>query len=234
MNFYLLQLVGKWISLITLSILSLFNFEIEQKDYTMVNDNSQKKINVVTTVVEHQTIRQYNNSLPNNVTNVLVEGKDGISFTDESGNEIVLEEPVDEVLEVGSGSYGVYNGIMTAYGPDCYGCSKVGNVACRTKAGNKHSLINDGVYYNDEAYGQVRIMAAALSVFPCGTIIEVKNSNLGDFMGIVLDTGYDMRRHLSEGIYHFDVAFPSESDEQVPKVTNMSGNVIYNVQRWGW
>ena len=77
-------------------------------------------------------------------------------------------------------------------------------------------------------------LAAALSKFPCGTIVKIENSRIGDFMGIVLDTGYDMRKHYSQGIYHFDVAYSTEKDEKVSKTTDMSGKVVYNVQRWGW
>lgn len=77
-------------------------------------------------------------------------------------------------------------------------------------------------------------MAAATAEFPCGTIVEVDSSNLGKFVGIVMDTGYDMRRHLEEGIYHFDVAFETEKDEDVAKATNMTGTVKFNIQRWGW
>ena len=88
--------------------------------------------------------------------------------------------------------------------------------------------------YNDDEFGEVRVLAAALSEFPCGTIVEVKSSNLGDFMGIVMDTGYTMREQLKNGIYHFDVAYQTEKDENIRYATNMSGNVEFNVQRWGW
>ena len=53
-------------------------------------------------------------------------------------------------------------------------------------------------------------------------------------MGIVLDTGYDMRRFYKMGIYHFDVAYDTEANKMVPYTTNMTGEVVYSVQRWGW
>ena len=128
----------------------------------------------------------------------------------------------------------MYKGIMTGYGPDCTTCNGLGYVACNTKDKKPYNIITDGIYYNDEEYGEVRVLAAALAEFPCGTIVEVDSSNLGKFMGIVMDTGYDMRRFYSMGIYHFDVAYDTEEDYMVPYTTNMTGEVVYSVQRWGW
>lgn len=234
MNFYLLQLVGKWISLITISLMSFLGYEITEEDYSITNDNFEKNVPAIAEVVKHDVEKSYNNSLASGITNILSEGKDGLSFVDANGNVIVLSEVENEKVEIGTGKKGVYNGIMTAYGPDCSTCSGRGYVACHTEDKQSFNLIDDGVYYDDTTYGEVRIMAAALSEFPCGTIIKVENSNLGDFIGIVLDTGYDMRKALTNGIYHFDIAFATEKDPDIKKVTNKTGEVIYNVQRWGW
>lgn len=234
MNFYLLQLVGKWISFITLSILSLFNFSIDQKDYTVVNDNGSKQISAVTSVVEYKTIKKYNSKIPSNITKTITEGSNGLVFTDEVGNTVTIANVVDEVIEVGTGADGRHKGVMTGYGPDCVTCTGEGIVACRTKDRKSFNLLKDGIYYNDDEYGEVRVMAAALSKFPCGTIIEVESRTLGNFTGIVLDTGYDMRKNLERGINHFDIAYLTEKDEMVSKTTDMSGNVSYSVQRWGW
>lgn len=233
MNFYLLQLVGKWISLITLSMMSLFNVSVEKTQYE-VEDNNVKNVSVLTEIIEYETITTYNSSLPSNIQKTLVKGKNGVSFIDKNGETVVLEAAVNEEIELGTGKYGVYKGIMTGYGPDCSTCNGIGYVACKTESKENFNLIEDGVYYNDSEYGEVRVLAAALTEFPCGTIINVESKTLGNFVGIVLDTGYDMRKHLEEGIYHFDVAYTTEKDEMVAKTTDMSGNVIYNVQRWGW
>lgn len=234
MSLFLLQLVGKWISIALLSIISLFNFEVKNEEYSITNDDNSKGVSVVTNVLEYETEKVYNKKTPKNISKTITEGKDGLSFIDNDGNEVIIEEVVNEVVEIGTGAYGVYKGIMTGYGPDCKTCSGRGFVACRTVDKKSFNLINDGVYYNDETYGEVRVLAAALSKFPCGTIVKIENSRIGDFMGIVLDTGYDMRKHYSQGIYHFDVAYSTEKDEKVSKTTDMSGKVVYNVQRWGW
>lgn len=234
MNFYLLSLFGKWVSLGLLSIVSLFGLEVNETKKEVNNDNINKNVNVVSKVIEYETIKTYDSSIPNNITNVLVDGKNGLVFVDSNNEEIILEEVINEEVVIGTGKYGKYKGVMTGYGPDCSTCSGIGNVSCKTEDKQKFNLIDDGVYYNDDEFGEVRVLAAALSEFPCGTIIEVKSSNLGDFMGIVMDTGYTMREQLKNGVYHFDVAYQTEKDENIRFATNMSGNVEFNVQRWGW
>lgn len=233
MNFYLLQVVGKWISFLIVSLMSIFGFNVDSQEQEVANTNNNKNVNMTTEVVAYKTEKIYDASIPRNVSKVLQNGKNGLVFTDENGNKVTLEEAIDEKIQIGTGPYGVYTGIMTGYGPDCETCDGKGIVACRTLDKKDFNLISDGIYYNDSEYGEVRILAAALSAFPCGTIVEVDSSNLGKFMGIVLDTGYDMRKNLERGVYHFDVAYATELDEMVPKTTNKKG-VTYSVQRWGW
>ena len=233
MNFYLLNLFGKWVSLGILSIMSLFGFTLEEETTEISNSNINKNVNISSTVIEHETIETFDSSIPSNITKVITEGKDGVIYYNDDGT-IVLEEVVDEEVIIGTGKNGEYTGVMTGYGPDCSTCSGRGYVSCKTEDKKNFNLINDGIYYNDDEFGEVRVLAAALSEFPCGTIIEVKNSNLGDFTGIVMDTGYTMREQLKNGVYHFDVAYETEKNEEIKKATNMSGEVIYSVQRWGW
>ncbi len=234
MNFYLLSLFGKWINLGILFLMSLFGFEVNEENKDINNVNIDKSINVVANVIEYETIKTYDSSIPSNITKVITEGKNGLAYQNNDDELVILETAIDEVVVVGTGKNGQYTGVITGYGPDCKTCSGLGYVYCQTKDKEDFNLIDDGIYYNDEEYGQVRVLAAATAEFPCGTIVEVDSSNLGQFVGIVMDTGYDMRRHLEEGIYHFDVAFETEEDEAVPKATNMTGTVKFNIQRWGW
>lgn len=163
---------------------------------------------------------------------VVSEGINGLDYTYDGLNYIHLSDKKNEVVKVGTGKQGNYSGKLTGYGPDCPGCSTVGNVACRTKAGTTHSLINDGLYYNDDTYGSVRILAADNTAFPCGTIVKVDNGNLEEFYGIVLDSGSAMRNAWKEGIVWMDLAFSSQSEALTGGAT--SSNTTFNVQRWGW
>ena len=53
MNFYLLNLFGKWVSLGILAILSLFGFDIEETNITVDNTNVDKNINVISNVIPY-------------------------------------------------------------------------------------------------------------------------------------------------------------------------------------
>ena len=235
MSIYLLQLVGKWIGLLVVSLASVCgSIDLKEERFDVENKNKDKNISVINTVVNYKTITKYTNRLPYNDIKVIIEGEDGIIYEDEQGNITkIVREVVDEVVEKGTGPSGHYVGRMTGYGPDCYGCSKVGNVACRTDNGSKHSLINDGIYYDDNEYGEVRILAAETNVFPCGTIIEVDNGRLKPFIGVVLDSGYAMRSAWKEKQQVLiDLAFATEKDPTVSKAT--SNYTKYDVKRWGW
>ena len=140
------------------------------------------------------------------------------------------KSPKNAEIEIGTGDEANYIGKMTGYGADCAGCS--GTLSCRTKEGNYHNLSTNGEYYNDSQYGIVRILAAALDKFPCGTMIKVENENLGTFNAIVLDTGGAMRKAWANGTILMDLAFKSENDPAVHLAT--SSNTKYSVQRWGY
>ena len=56
MNFYLLNLFGKWVSLGILSIMSLFGFTLEEETTEISNSNINKNVNISSTVIEHETI----------------------------------------------------------------------------------------------------------------------------------------------------------------------------------
>lgn len=227
MNIYLLQIVAKWFHLLIISIISIggntiFNYDIK-------NDNNNKSLNFINTVVEYDTIYRNNSKIPSNITNILVKGENGLVHQDELGNDLlVVKQKVDEVIEVGIGPYGEYNGTVTAYGPDCVGCSGV--TFCKTPNNTYHNLINDGIYYEDDKFGKVRILAADHRLFQCGTIIELKNSNLDSVIGIVMDTGSGMKNAYDNDWLLIDLAFETEKDLNV--ATNKNTN--FSVKRWGW
>ena len=110
-------------------------------------------------------------------------------------------------------------GTMSAYGPNCVGCS--GHLGGGFDA-------SDGSYiYNDPTYGNVRIVAGDPQ-YPYGTIIRISNTKAGDFNAIVLDRGGDIgigRRFL------FDLLFPSESEAAA---FGTSYDVTVDVLRFGY
>lgn len=233
MNSYLLHFVGKWISLLVVSITSLFGpYQISNVGTVNTNDNLNKSLNMVHTIVEYETIIKKTSKLPWDMKKVITEGKDGMIYENKENQTVdVIKEVVNEVIEIGIGPSGKYNGRLTAYGADCKGCS--GTTACRLPTKKYHNLNNDGIVYNDTDYGEIRILAATQEVFPCGTIIKVTRESDEPFIGIVLDTGIAMRNAWkNEEKIVIDLAFLSETDSEVRKTT--SNNVKYDVLRWSW
>lgn len=206
---------------------------ISEKKVEVKNLNQTKRQIALTKVIEFETVKTYNNNLPTGTVVTKEVGAAGLAYVDETGNNIqMITSPQNAEIEIGTGEKTEYVGKITGYGADCNGCSSTGTVACKTKQGTAHSLTRDGEYYNDEEYGNVRILAAALEKFPCGTIIKVENTNLGTFNAIVLDTGSAMRNDWNKGIVHMDLAFKSENDPAVYLATG--SNIKYSILRWGY
>ena len=114
----------------------------------------------------------------------------------------------------------VYNGPITAYGPDCVGCT-----TGKTASGYN---VRNTIYYNDKEYGNVRIVAADKSL-PFGTIVRISNlSNFKDpIIAIVLDRGSAIG--FKKRVY-FDLLYKSE------KETNSFGkrNATFEILRRGY
>lgn len=163
-----------------------------------------------------------------------------LSNQTEETEEVKEEDTVEEIKSEDNNTNempaevndSVYVGKMTGYGADCAGCSGVGALACRAADGSRYTLSENGEYYYDSSYGSVRIIAAALDKFPCGTIVKVDHPVLGSFYAVVMDTGGSVNRAWANGTVWMDLAFKTESDPDIYSTT--SSNTTYSVQRWGW
>ena len=233
MNIYLLELIGKWICTFILWTISFIGIELKTDNTVAINENISKSIVEINNVVAYDTEYIYNTKVPYNIQNVIIPGEIGLTYTNREGNLISLRDTQTAVIEQGWGPYGSYQGKLTAYGPDCPGCSSTGTVSCKTVTNESFSIVNDGIYYTDSEYGEVRILAAARAVFPCGTIIKVKNNKMEEFYGIVMDTGGAMIKAWNEyGYILIDVAYKTEEEANNSHITSV--NTSYSVQRWGW
>lgn len=200
---------------------------------TLYNSTKDKTATIINEISPYETEYVYASNMSSNADPiVLSEGENGLDFTYDGLEYTHISDAKSQIVQVGTGMEGIYTGKLTGYGPDCPGCSIVGNVSCKTKEGTNHSLINDGIYYNDYLYGKVRILAADNSAFPCGTIVKVDNGTLEEFYGIVLDSGSSMRNAWTTGTVWMDLAFSSQADASKGRAT--SSNTKFNVQRWGW
>ena len=234
MNIFLFDLMGRWIGLLVMGIASLFGSNVDTTEVVMSNQTANRDVTIMGTTVSYDTEYVYSSNIPVNIQIVSQKGISGLVYLDESGNiKETIRDSVSEKVLYGDAEEGVYTGKMTGYGADCVGCSGVGNVACYTRSGTKHSLVNDGVYYNDEVFGNTRIIAAATSLFPCGTVIWIDRGDGNPYYGIVMDSGGAMRTAWNErGEVVIDLAFVTQADPDIRYVTKTG--VSFTVQRWGW
>jgi 3D (Asp-Asp-Asp) domain-containing protein len=132
--------------------------------------------------------------------------------------ETIYASNIAEVLQYGETNPVIFNGTMTGYGPDCVGCT--GKVSCPPRT----DVRNGNIYFNDNEYGTVRIVAADKGI-PCGTIIKVNGNRLSsEMIVIVLDRGGVIKGTL------MDLLMTSENSS----VPFGRQNVVYEVVRWGW
>lgn len=113
-----------------------------------------------------------------------------------------------------------FSGSMTAYGPDCKGCSG------RTSCPPRQNLSGGNVYFKDQDYGVVRILATDASI-PCGTIIKISNVSITKsyIYGVVLDRGSAIQGTKMDIMY--------ESEKKAISFGKQY-NVKYEIVRWGW
>ncbi len=216
------------IILLAFFLVGFYFVNSEESIISVFSDDYFKSTNISIEVKSYDTEYVYNNDIESGKSKVIRDGVDGYSIV--NGN--VLVEPINKVVEVGTGKFDVLYGSTTGYGADCVGCS--GTVSCSTINGSSHNLIRDGIYYNDSKYGDVRIIAADNSKFPCGTIMSIDNGIIDPFMAIVMDTGSAMRNAWKNGNILIDIAFKYENSDGIHDATNKSGNVKFKVYRTGW
>lgn len=104
---------------------------------------------------------------------------------------------------------------MTNYGPDCEGCG--GNLACNGK-----NVQNGKIYYEDQNYGRMRIIATDSSI-PCGTIFNIYD-NGNEYKAISLDRGGAIKGNK------FDLLNNNEAEAERNGVRNLKVNLV----RWGY
>lgn len=133
-----------------------------------------------------------------------------------ASNEIIIDdelgdEVVDDVLEIQLGK-------LSRYGPDCYLCTSY--LAYGLYVGS------DTIYYNDNYYGNVRILAGDKS-YPFGTIVRV-SYDMESFLGIVLDRGGSIGFN---GKALFDLLYPNE---YLANKDGINYNTKFEILRYGF
>ena len=162
-------------------------------------------------VVEEEVGVDSNSNEEMSSDNVIVNDNDIDIDADTVGSEAITEPVLNDVVEVQYGK-------LSRYGPDCYGCS--GYVAYG-------KYVGDGtIYYYDNYYGNVRILAGDKS-YPFGTIVRVSFEN-ESFLGIVLDRGGAIGFNRTA---LFDLLYPSE---YLANIDGVNYNTKFEVLRIGF
>lgn len=108
-----------------------------------------------------------------------------------------------------------FTGRMSGYGAD---------IGTHTAYGY---CITDTITYLDQEYGEIRILSGGRE-YPFGTIVKVSNTNVGDFIGIVLDRGPDIGKDQK---FMFDLLFQTSSEALSYGVSN---NASFEILRVGF
>ncbi len=151
------------------------------------------------------------NSNDNSSKDVSVQNS--ISLLEESiSSNVTSASIITDVLESQVGS-------MSAYGPDCIGCSG--------RLGGGFDARSGAYTYSDSTYGNIRIVAGDAS-YPYGSIVRVKGSKLGEFYAIVLDRGGAIGKGKR---FMFDLLFPSSS---MASQFGTEYNLTFEIVRYGY
>ena len=127
---------------------------------------------------------------------------------------------MSEVALYGPESPVSFVGQLTAFGPDCVGCS--GRLACPPR----QDVRNNNIYFEDSDYGTIRILAADGRI-PCGSVIKITNVTFSqeEIYGIVLDRGSAIVGNI------IDFLIAQEKDGYA---IGRQHNVHFEIIRWGW
>ncbi len=187
------------------------NFEIndinieKEKENNLISENDNNK--------NDDKSNNNNNNENNQVeNNPIEENPPAVGVVEESkpenkDPEITIKGEYTPNLTVASTitPLATYTGRITAYGPDCYGCT-----SGKTASGQ---YVKDGnIYYNDATFGNIRIVAADSSI-PFGTIVKISGLNISNdpILAIVLDRGGAIG--FAEGKHaYFDLLYKTEAD----------------------
>ena len=225
-------IVGMQLLVGGLFLVTLFSDNSENNKVVIVeNNNLSKMVDTVSGVYMGNVIKSVDTQdidVKDNEENQVKEDNneeksDEISSTNKEEDKTLVVEEDNSQSNVSSPDYNVietYTGSLTGYGPDCRGCSG------KTASGYD---VSNTITYNDEEYGEIRILAAgklfkeATEPIELYSIVRISNvPNMEPFIGIVLDRGGNVG--FGKGTL-FDLLFSKES-EAMHKVNNVTFEIL--------
>lgn len=212
--------ISSQLLVVSLFLLLMFKGEGSNSELlTISNNNFEKMADRTSSLFKEEEMMT--TQLDESVVVVLednTETEDILEEVTEEENKIeteVKEEDTTSSLEVEVLETHVGN--LTGYGADCYGCSG------KTASGFD---LTQTMYYEDEEYGTVRILAAD-PMFSFYSIFRINVPGQESFIGIVLDRGGNVG--YGRGTL-FDLAYISEND---PNLIGLTPNVTFELLRSG-
>ena len=209
MNFYLLELVGKWISLVFITFCPI-NKDREILESNISNVNLQKDSSVVATVVEYTTITKNDSSLEVGKTKIERAGVDGLVYQTD-GEDMVIQKMVPKVVVKGtkkvSSKKTVNKNTQTVSKKVVYDGLTMDELVVKLNKNLNSTLAGKGDLYAKYSieYGVDPYLALAISLHEtgcndeCSNLVKTKN-NVGGMMG---KNGALVFPTLEEGIQKF-------------------------------
>ena len=218
-----------------LLVVSLFLFIVFQTEgnnneiVTIDNDNFNKMSDTTSTLFKEEKM---NEIIDESIVVVL----------DDNTKEDILEDKNDNDVDLNNNTYELdsvietYTGILTGYGPDCAGCGNFNTGKVVTSSGYHISNIIDGeiepaftITYNDEEYGEVRIVAADANI-PFYSIVRITVPHWDSpVTAIVLDrgstVGFENCRSERGCLTQFDLLYATEA-ESLGKTKNVTFELL--------
>lgn len=205
MNFYLLDLLGKWISLAFLTICPSIG---KEKISTLENENLNLKrdTSVVATVTEYKTVYKNDATLEEGKTKVVTKGVDGIVYQI-GDNNIAIQEMTQEVILKGTKKTQSQKNTVVPTRVEVYDNLTMEELTLKLDKNLKSTLTGTGKYYAKYAieYGVDPYLVLAISLhetgcsYSCSNLVKSKN-NVGGMMG---SSGALSFSSIEEGIQKF-------------------------------
>lgn len=205
MNFYLLELVGKWISLAFVTVCPI------DKDRDIVttqnqNINLQKDSSIVATVVEYTTVTKKDSTLEEGKTKIETAGLNGLVYQTDSMN-IVIQEMVPKVVIKGTKKVETKTVVPATSKKIVYDGLTMDELIVKLNKNLNSTLAGKGNIYAKYSieYGVDPYLALAISLHEtgcnaeCSNLVKTKN-NVGGMMG---RNGALSFSTLEEGIQKF-------------------------------
>lgn len=157
-------------------------------------------------IIPYDSYEEVNANLDFGERQVIQKGINGLTV-EYNGVKVVVQKPQAEIIQVGEKIISTFTASMTGYGPDCKGCGG--------KVGYGQDVRNGNIYYEDEKYGTLRIIAADKK-YPYGSVFRISNSKvLGEpTLAIVLDRGGAITGNKIDLLFESESSVPGSATQK--------------------